>query len=205
MEKIIILVDIGGTLFFFNESIFFRKISELSNNEVEMMRRFYEISIEFFNKNLWSQKVFFDVYKRAFNLDLSEERFWELFNEVWKGPNKTLIEVLRKLKEKSSVDLYIASNINTIHFQFLRESYPEAFEIFDGYFLSYLIGARKPEKNFFQNVIRAIKLLPKNYSQIYLIDDSSENVFAASNFGILPILYHPSQKEKEIEEILLHE
>jgi len=205
VEKII-LVDIGGVLFFYNIDMFFKEISELSDIDIRMIKKFHGPALEFFNKGLWSPKTFFNIYKKAFRLDISEEKFWQLWNGIWCPPNENLIQILRKLKEKSLARLYITSNINQVHLGFLKKNHPEVFdELFEGRFVSCLIGARKPERSFFQYVINAVKL-PSESSQnlqIYLIDDNSENLLVASNFGILPLLYGPqSQKEKEIEEIL---
>jgi len=204
VEKII-LVDIGGVLFFYNIDMFFKEISELSDIDIGMIKKFHRPALEFFNKGLWSPKTFFNIYKEAFRLDISEEKFWQLWNGIWCPPNENLIQILRKLKEKSLARLYITSNINQVHLGFLKKNHPEVFELFEGRFVSCLLGTRKPERSFFQYVINAVKL-PSESSQnlqIYLIDDNSENLLVASNFGILPLLYGPqSQKEKEIEEIL---
>ena len=197
-EKII-LVDIGGVLFFYNIDMFFNEISELSDIDIGMIKKFHEPALEFFNKGLWSPKTFFNIYKEAFRLDISEEKFWQLWNRIWCPPNENLIQILRKLKEKSLARFYISSNINQVHFGFLKKRHPEVFALFDGYFLSCLIGSRKPERNFFWKIITRVGKNP-----IYLIDDNPENVFVASNLGISPFLYYP-KREKKIEEILLSE
>ena len=197
VEKII-LVDIGGVLFFYNIDMFFKEISELSDIDIRMIKKFHGPALEFFNKGLWSSKTFFNIYKEAFRLDISEEKFWQLWNGIWCPPNENLIQILRKLKEKSLARLFITSNINQVHLGFLKKNHPEVFELFEGRFVSCLLGTRKPERSFFQYVINAVKL-PSESSQnlrIYLIDDNSENLLVASNFGILPLLYGPqSQKE----------
>jgi HAD superfamily hydrolase (TIGR01509 family) len=57
---------------------------------------------------------------------------------------------------------------------------------FRGYYISYRLGARKPEAVFFRKVLQADGLVPE---EMLLVDDRAENIAGASRLGIPGILF----------------
>lgn len=109
----------------------------------------------------------------AMLLDTYEERF-------------RIIEGLRK-----QFRIYLLSNTNSIHIDFVRDYLNKHFSIerwdnlFDKQYLSYEIGLRKPHKNIYEYVLNDIQKQP----QVCLfIDDSFANIKGAESAGIQTLL-----------------
>ncbi|HCP93522.1 MAG TPA: HAD family phosphatase [Bacteroidetes bacterium] len=109
----------------------------------------------------------------AMLLDTCEERF-------------RIIEGLRK-----QFRIYLLSNTNSIHIDFVRDYLNKHFSIerwdnlFDKQYLSYEIGLRKPNKNIYEYVLSDIQKQPQ---ECLFIDDSFANIKGAESAGIQTLL-----------------
>jgi putative hydrolase of the HAD superfamily len=109
----------------------------------------------------------------AMLLDTYEERF-------------RIIEGLRK-----QFRIYLLSNTNSIHIDFVRDYLNKHFSIerwdnlFDKQYLSYEIGLRKPHKNIYEYVLNDIQKQPQ---ECLFIDDSFANIKGAESAGIQTLL-----------------
>ena len=79
-----------------------------------------------------------------------------------------------------SVDVALLSNINEIHWQFVR-SQTGVFANFSKLFLSYETGNRKPDAAAFHDVIDHFSCDPED---IVFLDDTARNVAAAQDVGL---------------------
>jgi len=67
---------------------------------------------------------------------------------------------------------------------------------FDGYFVSYEQGFKKPDKKAFLNILSKINSKPE---ECIFIDDTEKNIIAANQLGIKSFLYkNLKQLKKEI-------
>jgi len=71
---------------------------------------------------------------------------------------------------------YGGSNMDPLSFKISKKLYPEIFKLFDGIVISGDIGKVKPDKNFYQHLIKEFNLNPKNS---VLIDDQEVNAIGA--------------------------
>lgn len=88
-------------------------------------------------------------------------------------------ELLREIRDKFPV--YIASNFGPwfeVHRRNLRLD-----DHFSGYFVSYQLGARKPEPAFFEQLMEDSRLNGLGREEILFVDDRRENIRAALHFG----------------------
>jgi putative hydrolase of the HAD superfamily len=93
---------------------------------------------------------------------------------------------LKKTKASSfSPRLVLLSNTDSLHFEYIREAFPEIF-IFDEYVLSYETGSLKPETEIYNNALKQAGISPE---EAVFIDDLEENVKAADRLGMKGILY----------------
>jgi 2-haloacid dehalogenase len=108
----------------------------------------------------------------------------ERSEEMVRGIMDDAISVLAELKA-GGIPCYALTNMEA-------ETYPgrvaryEFFALFDGIVVSGLEGTAKPDRAIFDVVVRRFHLEP---SQTLFIDDRSENVVAARNFGFGVHLY----------------
>jgi len=66
-----------------------------------------------------------------------------------------------------SYPLFLLSNTNALHFEYIRENYPFLTN-FSQFILSYQVGSRKPEKGIYETLIRKAGIPPET---LLFIDD----------------------------------
>ena len=112
---------------------------------------------------------------------------FELFEDAWCDMfelNHNVINFARNISEK--YDVYFASNTNESHINFLQKNYPEIF-FAKGMVLSYHLETMKPEKEFFEKMIKTFDINPENS---VFIDDLKTNVEGAIACGIPSIQFN---------------
>ena len=114
-----------------------------------------------------------------FRLDLPFPRFRQMWAEIF-DPLEDMEAVAARLARR--YPLYLLSNTNELHFQYIRENYATLLSHFRAFILSYLVGSRKPEPQIFQALIREAGLPP---AQILYTDDNPEFVEAARDHGLV--------------------
>lgn len=98
-------------------------------------------------------------------------------------PNHRL-DFLQKLAEDNKYKLILLSNTNEIHINWIKEniSFYEEFKAkFDAFYLSHEIQLRKPNANIYEFVLNENDIKAE---ESLFIDDTEENIIAASNLGI---------------------
>ncbi|MEW6657489.1 MAG: HAD family phosphatase [Thermodesulfobacteriota bacterium] len=122
-----------------------------------------------------------DFYRRLrdrFRLALPYPRFCELWNDIF-SPLEDMEETVARLAGR--YPLYLLSNTNPLHFQYIKERYP-LLGHFRRFILSYEVGSRKPEPGIFQALIREMGLAP---SHCLFLDDKLPFVEAARTHGLV--------------------
>lgn len=121
---------------------------------------------------------FFEALSRALGLSVSYTEFCEIWMSIFL-PETLIPEGL--LQEIGSTHrLVLLSNTNEIHFEGIRANYP-LLRHFDGFVLSYEVGAMKPEPAIYR---RAIELARCRAEECFFTDDIAEYVEAAKGMGI---------------------
>ena len=114
-----------------------------------------------------------------FRLDLPFPLFRQMWAEIF-DPLEDMEAVAARLARR--YPLYLLSNTNELHFQYIQENYATLLSHFRALTLSYLVGSRKPEPQIFQALIREAGLPP---AQILYTDDNPEFVEAARAHGLV--------------------
>jgi FMN phosphatase YigB (HAD superfamily) len=135
---------------------------------------------ERYEKGLVSTEGFFETLRRELGYTGDFERFKTAWNGIfWENPEG--VAVFRALKKKGRV--FLASNTNELHYEYLRRQFPFLAEA-DGEVLSHEIKARKPEADFFHKALRKAGVRPE---EAVLIDDTPGNIRSAQALGIFGI------------------
>ncbi|MBI4643403.1 MAG: HAD family phosphatase [Deltaproteobacteria bacterium] len=127
--------------------------------------------------HLSSEEFYLSLMDR-FGLALPYPRFCELWNDIF-APLEDMEETVAKLAAR--YPLYLLSNTNPLHFQYIKESYP-LLRHFRRFILSYEVGSRKPESGIFQALIREMDRAP---SRCLFLDDKLPFVEAARTHGLV--------------------
>jgi putative hydrolase of the HAD superfamily len=99
-------------------------------------------------------------------------------------PNEELCALIPHLKKRYR--LVVASNTNPIHARRFVPQFADTLRHFDALVLSHEVGARKPARAFFEEVIRVASCPPE---RCLFVDDLPANVAGAKACGIQGIVY----------------
>lgn len=108
------------------------------------------------------------------------------FGDIFR-PNPTVIELIRDLP--SEVRLILASNTNELHYRFFRPMFADVLDCFAELVVSFRVGCRKPEPEFYRACVTACQSSPQ---EILFVDDRDENIRGAEAVGLRAIRYEPT-------------
>jgi len=190
-----IVLDLGNVLVNFDHMIAARRLCSLSDSSIEeIYNLFFDSSLTcLFEEGKISPSDFFSEIKKTLNLKLKYEEFLPIWNEIFflTPTNYSVYKLAKDLKDHYT--LCLASNINVLHFEYLKKNF-SVFDIFDRFFLSYELKIRKPEALFYQKILKDLSLKPK---EIFYTDDRLELVESAANLGINSFVFLGIDKLKE--------
>ncbi len=108
---------------------------------------------------------------------ITDKEFHALWNATFRE-NLAMAQLMQSLKRRCK--LYLLSNTNEAHWQFIDNSY-QVNRHFDELILSFEIGHVKPKHDIYHEVLKRSKL---SAEQCVFIDDLPQNVAAASEVGM---------------------
>lgn len=114
------------------------------------------------------------------------------------------LEFLEQLASKNQYRLFLLSNTNELHIDFVRKQmgdpdYGRFKDCFEQFYLSYEMGMRKPDLEIFEYILH------QNYltaPETLFIDDTLENIETASTMGIK--CWHLVVGKEEVTELKNH-
>lgn len=122
--------------------------------------------------------------------------YW--FSDIATGLKKQLLTSVASLR-KSGTKCYIATNQEANRMEYLWET-AGLNKVFDGFFVSCDIGTKKPDTEYFEHIVKELKLSPK---EIAFFDNDQRAVDAANEFGIEAYLYTGSERyKKDLEKLI---
>jgi len=183
-----IVFDLGNVVVNFDHWIAVNKISHLcSYSPKEIFDMFFDSPLtKAFEKGKISPQEFYSKVKKKLKCDISYKDFLPIWNKIFFLTSNNLIihKMIRKLKKQYKI--FLLSNINKAHFNYLRNSLDGIFDEFNRVILSYKVEMIKPEKNIY-NLVR--KFSKSQFNNILYIDDREDLISAASKLGIKSIRY----------------
>lgn len=178
MQNKILLFDLGNILVQLNsvDSLFKKEgqkemLIDLFWSESKAVR-------DYESGRISSLKDFYKALKKEKPSVVSEFLFYDLFCKIIGDVFPNTRSLLSKLKDQ--YPLFLLSNTNETHWAVCRYNH-QLDKYFNGVFLSYEMGAMKPDPMAFQMAIHAIGCNPQN---IWYYDDRKENVKEALKQGI---------------------
>ncbi len=123
-----------------------------------------------------SARQFHEGVQRQLGVKIPYQEFVVVWNEIfWEEKEMTgRVEWLLR-----HYPVYLISNTNRLHFDYLRRWYP-VLEKLNGWILSYEVGALKPKLEIYQRALERIQL-PS--SKVLYIDDRADLIEAGSRLG----------------------
>jgi HAD superfamily hydrolase (TIGR01509 family) len=179
-----IVSDLGNVLLKFDNGIFFRAMTKFTSRTAEEIRAVTHENIDLltlFEKGVISP---FDFYKNATDLlevTASYEDFYKAYSDVF-AVILSVRDLFRRLKPRHR--MILLSNTDVVRWTFIKSKFPEIL-FFDGYVLSFDIGAMKPQPEIYLEAIREGGAKPE---RTVFIDDLPENVAGAERMGMKGIV-----------------
>jgi len=172
--------DLGNVIFGFDYNIALRQIEDKMEASIDtIIEEFYRNDFTLpFEKGLITGEEFYLNFKNRFLADLDYHEFVDVWCKIF-FPIPEIIDLVKKLKKDYS--LYLISNINKLHFDYLYKEYAQIFSLFDGLVLSFKVKSVKPEIKIYEalkNVSRA------EFKNIIYIDDRADLIAAAKRLNL---------------------
>lgn len=192
----IIVFDLGNTLIRFDHNIAVNKVKDFSKASCDTIYQtfFDSAHTRAFEKGEVLSGEFYSGIKGFLGLEMSYDEFVSIWNNIF-WEDEVTCGIARRLKS-NGYTLFLLSNVNKLHFEFIERKF-NILGIFDELVLSYVVGAMKPEKAIFDEII---KRAGGDKSRILYIDDREDLVKEARAIGIDSIRFEGGEKlEKELK------
>lgn len=178
-----IVFDLGNVLIDFDHMIAARRIANFANRSPhQIYSLFFDSEItQLFEEGGISPLDFFSEVKKILKLNLKFEEFKPLWNEIFFLTPKNLEIYKLKIHLKKNYTIALLSNINVLHFEYLKKNFSSSLNAFHKIFLSYQLHLRKPNSLIYDAVLKQLNLKAE---EVFYTDDRLELIQAARSKGI---------------------
>lgn len=181
----VVAFDLGRVIFDFDYKLFLNGIkidSEQLRQQIIDDLYWGQEALNY-EKGLISGEEFFRYFCNKYSINIS----YEDFNNNWCNifsPLPDTISLVYRLFEQ--VPLYLISNINQEHFNFLWQNYQDIFNLFNDFVLSFQVKRVKPDPEIYHILSHKTQ---RPFRDIIYIDDRQDLIEAAAKLGIDSILF----------------
>lgn len=189
----VIVFDLGKVLVDFDYSIAGRRVAALADLPEAAIQSFLERSpaLVRFETGQMNAEEFYEEVRRATGFRGGFEEFAAFFADIfWEIPE--MVALHRALREQGFAT-WIFSNTNPLAVGHIRRNFP-FFSEFDGYILSYEVGAMKPDAKIYEAFEARTG---RGGAEVLYLDDRPENVAAGAARGWQVILQQSPQTTRE--------
>lgn len=190
-----IIFDLGNVLIDFNHRIAAKRMAKFCDKSArEIFNLFFDSELTaLFEEGKISPSEFFLRVKDILNLNLTYDEFLPIWNEIFflSEQNRAVYNLARTLKERYK--LVLLSNINVLHFAYLKKNFP-VFDAFQNIITSYELGLRKPHPLIYQKIIDLLQVPP---CDIFYTDDRKELIKGARSLGIRSFIFKDTGQLKK--------
>jgi len=195
----VIVFDLGNTLIKFDHNISARKIANLFRlDSKKVYDMFFDSEIlRAFEKGEIPPREFYRRTTNTLGIQLPYKDFVSIWNDIF-WEDKEVCDLVRRLKR--DYKLFLISNVNRLHFEYIHKKF-DIIKIFDEIILSFMVGAMKPDRLIFDDMVRRAG---GDRTKLLYIDDREDLVKEARVLGIDSIRYEGIEKlvqaleEKEV-------
>ena len=182
-----IISDLGKVVLWFDNNIFYRKMTAYCSKSVDEMRAIvhnnFEL-IELFDEGALTPHQFYERAVALLGARIGYDEFVPAYVDVFTR-NQPVIDLYKRLKQRYR--LILLSNTDPLRFGFVRRHFPDIL-FFDDYVLSYEVKALKPSPEIYKEALR--RAAAPTASCVF-VDDLEENIAGAAALGLKAILYSP--------------
>lgn len=196
-----LIIDLGGVLYAIDYARIESGMKRIQNQAkapaVTYSKSFQDELFSQFERGEISPEEFYEGMKLKFELEASQQEFESVWNSMLFGLIPGRIDLIRSLKQRYK--LYLLSNTNRVHYNFLLPECAEIFSLFDKCYFSFQMGLRKPTAEIFLEVINENQLVPK---ETLFIEDSPQHIVTAQHLGLHTLFVEDTQWPDQLNTIL---
>jgi len=178
-----VVFDLGGVLVDFDHGIAARRISAFcSKTPQEIFDLFFDSEITgLFEEGKIPPRDFFQRVKEMLGANLDYEGFLPIWNEIFflTEKNNSVYDLTKVLRKRYRIALL--SNINVLHFDYLKSTFPQIFDTFHHIIASYETGFKKPQTQIYKRTFEILGVSPE---EIFYTDDRPELIQSAQGLGV---------------------
>ena len=183
-----LIFDLGGVILNIAPGKTVQKMKQLG---IENFEKLYSQlkqneTFDLLEKGKISEDQFIEAILNGVNEPIEKEKIIDAWNELLLDFPQEHIELLDELNKSERFRTFLLSNTNSIHKKVYNQDLFNRFskrleDLFETAYFSHEIAMRKPDAEIFQYVLERENLEP---SETLFIDDSPDNIAAASALGI---------------------
>lgn len=183
----LILADLGGVVVKIDPARCHRCWSQLSPlSPTEIAERVFPDELyEALERGQSTGQEYLAHVRQVLRSDADDETLAACFNDIYLGIGDEVVDVL-SVQQVMGARVVALTNTNPLHHDRWWPMYREPLDLFDQIYLSFELGARKPEAACFQAVLEAEGVPPDD---VVFIDDVQAHVAAAQALGLVGLHY----------------
>lgn len=188
----VIVFDLGNTLIKLDHNIAVRKLeSRFAIDPKAAYELFFDSSLtRLFETGSISPEEFYGKATKTLRIEIPYDEFMDIWNDIF-WEDKDSCALARRLK--GLYKLYLLSNVNKAHFEYIKKKF-DIIEIFDEVIVSFMIGAMKPDRKIFEDVVERAG---GDRAGLLYIDDREDLIREAKALGIDSIRFEGASSLKE--------
>lgn len=184
-----LIFDFGNVIAFFDHRKACRQLSKLSKGKFSESDIYDDLfspsGLENqYDRGAISTDEFINEIKRRYKIPVEKTDVELAWCDIF-SLNKVMIELIKRLKDKG-YRLILASNTNELHYKWFKNKFANELILFDDEVISFQIGFRKPEKEFFTYCVTKSEV---QSIQCVFIDDRLDFIKIARELGSRGIWY----------------
>ncbi|MHB9072984.1 MAG: HAD family hydrolase [Desulfobaccales bacterium] len=191
-----ITFDLGNVLVKVDHLRFCRQVAALAGlSPQEVYAQVFESSLEpGYDTGRITSREFYERITAHFGVTPTYARFRELWCDIF-DPMEAMAAVVAHLAPR--FPLFLLSNTNSLHFNYIRERFEAILQPFKAFILSFEVGSRKPEAAIYQALIQRVSRPPE---EILFLDDKVIFVDGARSQGLTAWQFRsPQELQQDLE------
>ncbi len=193
-----VVFDLGGVVFNWQPDVLVRRVFDDPKTQ-SLVRKEIIDHPDWIELDRGTLSLDAAIVRGTSRTGLTKELVARLFKAVphFLTPIEETIDLVREVNS-SGHPLFVLSNMHLVSADFLEKRY-DIWSLFDGVVFSSRIQQVKPELGIYEHLLTEYRLEP---TETVFIDDISENLAAASTFGIRTIQFiDPGQCRADLAEL----
>jgi HAD superfamily hydrolase (TIGR01509 family) len=194
-----VLFDLGNVLIHYHPEEFWRVLGIPDAAEKATYRKQLTAILGPLERGESGFESSLDQLEKLFDGRYDRPRLVKAMESVLTTPIEEMEDIVRRVSEK--IVTALVSNTNEFHFAYCWRVVP-ALKYLRKHFVSFKIGAMKPDPAFYEHVVKELKIQPQD---MLFIDDIRENVDGAERVGMRGLVFQSPQlleKDVRMTEIL---